>query len=289
MAVVCVSVTSGCHGRTTATPTMTPTMTAPRSCVPSRPPRNGAPEHVVVVVFENKADQQIAGQATAPYLNSLGTCGARYTQAFGETHPSQPNYLALFSGGMHGVTDNRCPIRLRGQPNLGRQLLDRGLSFTGYAEDLPRPGFTGCTHARYAAKHNPWVSFDNVPASANQPLSAFPDDFSTLPTVSFVVPNMCHDMHDCSVGIGDTWLRTHVDGYLAWAYTHHSVLLVTFDEDDGEHDNQIFTVLSGAGVTAGQYTTRVDHYTMLATLQQWFGLSRLGASARTAPLPGAGG
>jgi acid phosphatase len=242
------------------------------------------PDHVVVAVFENKSYDKVAGNGSAPYLNALMKRAALFTNARGVAHPSQPNYLALFSGSTQGVTDDHCPIDLKGRPNLGRQLLDASLSFTGYSEDLPRAGYLGCSSARYAAKHNPWVDFDNVPASANQPYSAFPTDFAKLPTVSFVVPNLCNDMHDCGIAAGDRWAQAHLDAYLRWADQHNSLLVVTFDENDGSPRNQILTFFAGAGVKPGSYPEPVDHYRVLRTVQAFYGLAPIGQAARTAPI-----
>jgi phosphatidylinositol-3-phosphatase len=233
----------------------------------------------VVAVFENRSYGQLAGEPSAPYLNALIARAATFTDAHGVAHPSQPNYLALFSGSTQGVTDDHCPVRLRGTPNLGQQLLEHGLTFTGYSEDLPSPGYTGCAGDGYAAKHNPWVDFDTVPASANQPYTAWPDDFARLPTVAFVVPDLCHDMHDCAVSVGDTWARDHLDGYLRWADTHNSLLVLTFDENDAAPGNQILTLVAGAHVRPGTRPVRVDHYAVLRTIEDLYGLPPLGAAA----------
>jgi hypothetical protein len=247
------------------------------------------------VVFENKALGQVDGSTRAPYLNLLERHSAVYTDLHAETHPSQPNYIALFSGDTQGVTSDACPERFHNRPNLGRQLIDAGFTFTGYSEGMPRAGFTGCTSGRYAAKHNPWVDFDNVPAAANQPAGALPSDYAKLPTVSFWVPDLCDDMHDCPVGSGDQWAQSHLDPYATWAQQHNSALIVTFDEDDKTDDNRIFTLVFGAGVTAGRFAQPVTHYDILATVEDWYGLPRLGHAqgaaglnqpwSRTSPTP----
>jgi acid phosphatase len=244
---------------------------------------------VVIAVFENTSYTTVAGNRDAPYLNEVMKRAAVFANAHGVTHPSQPNYIALFSGSTQGVTDDHCPVDFTGKPNLGRQLLDAGLSFTGYSEDLPSPGYLGCSSARYAAKHNPWVDFDNVPARANQPYSAFPTgasptDFGKLPTVSFVIPNLCNDMHDCGTAAGDRWAKSHLDPYLRWAEEHNSILVVTFDENDNSPRNQILTLFAGAGVKAGVYDESVDHYRVLRTLEAFYGLAPIGEAARTAPI-----
>lgn len=259
-----------------------------RPAVPSVPGSVPRADHVLVVIFENKAYEQVIGNSAAPYLTSLARSGANFTDAHGERHPSQPNYIALLSGSTHAVTDDSCPQDLGDQPNLARQLLDSGMSFGGYSEDQPGAGFTGCTSTdrRYARKHNPWADFNNVPAPLNQPMSAFPTNLADLPTVSVLVPNMCNDMHDCPVAQGDTWARQHLTGYLSWAQTHNSLLVVTFDEDNGTSANHIPTVLAGPMVRPGDITTRIDHYALLRTLEDMYQLTPLADAATTPPITG---
>lgn len=244
------------------------------------------PEHVLVVVFENKSYQQVIGNPAAPYLSSLARAGANLIDAHGETHPSQPNYLALLSGSTHGVRDDSCPQDLGSAPTLASQLTAAGHNFAGYSEALPAAGFPGCTSSdgRYAGKHNPWASFSSTPPGADQPLTSLPRDFAALPTVGFVIPDLCHDMHDCPVAAGDTWSRYHLADYVDWARDHNSLLLITFDEDDDTAANHIPTVLVGPMVHPGDVPGRVDHYTLLRTLEDAYRLPPLGAAADRAPL-----
>ena len=104
------------------------------------------------------------------------------------------------------------------------------------------------------------MNFPDVPPTANLTLRRFPDDYAALPTVSFVIPDLCGDMHDCPVATGDGWLRTHLGGYVTWAQTHNSLLIVTFDEDDETAGNRILTVFSGGPVRPGSYDTRSAFY-----------------------------
>src|SRR6185437_2652361 len=125
-----------------------------------------SPDHVLVAIFENKDFAQINGNTKAPYLNQLmRTSAAVMVNAHGVAHPSQPNYLALFSGSTQGVGSDKCFDPLPGRANLGSQLIAAGKTFTGYSEDLPDIGYTGCTSGGYAAKHNPWVHFANLPVT----------------------------------------------------------------------------------------------------------------------------
>ncbi len=241
-------------------------------------------DHVIVVIMENHGYAQIVGSADAPYINSLAASGANFTDYHATTHPSQPNYIALFSGDTQGVTNDSCPKNFTGVANLGSQLIGAGLSFIGYSEDLPQTGYTGCSSGNYARKHNPWVDFDTVPSADNQPFAMFPSDYSTLPTLAFVIPNLCNDMHNCSVAIGDTWLQTKMDGYVQWARTHNSLFILTWDEDEGSQANLIPTVFAGAHITPGNYAENADHYRTLATLEAMYGLSALGHAVGVTPI-----
>jgi acid phosphatase len=243
------------------------------------------PDHVVIVMLENKNDADVLREG--PYLAALAASGATLTDMHAETHPSQPNYLALFSGDTQGVTDDRCPLTFD-TPNLATELTAAGYSFAGYAEDLPGAGDTRCRAGDYARKHSPWTDFSTVPAAENLPLSAMPTDYASLPTLSFEIPNLCHDMHDCSIAQGDDWLRRNIDGYAQWARTHNSLLIVTFDESESSHDrdNHIATLAVGERVTPGPLPQRTDHYGLLRTLEDLYGLPPLGHSAQAAPIPG---
>jgi acid phosphatase len=276
---------AGCtpSGTSTAPKSLSP---APSTAVSSS---GGAglpvPEHVLVVVFENEDAGAVIGSPHAPYLTSLAATGATFTDAHGVTHPSQPNYLALFSGSTQGVTDDSCPQTFDG-PNLAGQLLDAGRTFVGYSEDLPAAGDTSCEAGDYARRHNPWVDFPALPAAVNQPYSALPADYADLPTVAVVVPNLCNDMHDCGVPAGDAWAAKNLPAYVDWATTHNSLLIVTFDENAGSRGNLIPTFLVGPMVVPGPTAQRIDHYSVLRTIEDMYGLPALGEAASREPISG---
>ncbi|MEX2461116.1 MAG: alkaline phosphatase family protein [Paenibacillaceae bacterium] len=240
-------------------------------------------DHIVIVIEENHSYKQIVGSTNAPYTNSLIKQGALFTNAHGVTHPSQPNYLALFSGSNQGITDNSCKKAISA-PNLASSLIDAKLTFTGYSEDLPKVGFTGCSSKGYARKHNPWVQFTNVPAVANRPFSDFPQDFTKLPTVAFVVPNHQNDMHDGTVKQADDWLKTNMDTYVQWAKTHNSLLIVTWDEDNYAKANHIPFILVGPMIQSGQYAENINHYNVLRTIEDVYKLPLLGDSKQAKPI-----
>jgi phosphatidylinositol-3-phosphatase len=242
------------------------------------------PAHVVIVVEENRSQTNIIGNKSAPYINQLAASGAMMAQSFAEVHPSEPNYYALFAGDTL-VKDNVCPVNAGNTPNLGSQLLAAGYTFVGFAESLPAAGSTECKAGKYARKHVPWVSFSNIPASYSLPFSAFPgpgnpQSYASLPTVAFVTPNLDDDMHDGSIAQGDAWLYHNLSQYAEWAKANNSLLILTWDEDDNTSRNQIPTVIYGANVRPGTYSEPISHYNVLSTLEQMYGLPKLGYANR---------
>jgi acid phosphatase len=236
------------------------------------------PDHIVIVIEENKSFTQIIGNREAPCINELAKRGALFTQSYGVTHPSQPNYLALFSGSTRGIGSNACPLDLSGD-NLASQLLAKGLSFTSYAESMPKAGYEGCIWGAYMRKHNPAANWKAL-AAQNQMFSALPADYAQLPTVAFVVPDQLNDMHDGSIAQGDAWLKQNIESYAQWAMQHNSLLIVTWDEDDGSSNNRIATIFVGAMVKPGQYKQRINHYNLLRMLEEMFGMPSLNESAK---------
>ncbi|MBP7949800.1 MAG: DNRLRE domain-containing protein [Verrucomicrobiales bacterium] len=270
------------------------------SCASAAPPRY---DHVVIVVEENRTAGQIVGDTiNAPYITSLAAGGVSIGRMFAHEHPSQPNYLQLFSGANQGVVDDELPPNFSTTStstypfvslNLGRELLDAGFTFAGFSEDLEMAGAAdwadfdphSATYpgVKYRRKHNPWANWvakesplpaNQLPPSINRAFTQFPANFAQLPTVSFVIPDQDHDMHDGSRREGDDWLRDHLDAYAQWAKTHNSLLVITWDEDDYDETNQIPTVLHGAGlrtgtVTAGTWTL----HNLLRTLEDMYGVA----------------
>lgn len=261
-------------------------MPAAGAAVPAHRQALPRPDHVVIVVEENRAYSRIVGRSDAPYINALAARGALMMQSYAVTHPSLPNYLALFSGSTQGVRDDSCDYHFKGR-NLATELRGAGLSFATYSEGLPVRGFDGCGQGAYRRKHNPavyWQGADRAASAENLPFSAFPHDFAKLPVVAFVIPNMDHDMHDGGVGEGDDWLRGHLDAYARWAVRHNSVLIVTWDEDDHTEANRIATVIVGGAVQAGRYDEPLTHYGLLRTLQDMYGLVPIAHSTDAAAL-----
>jgi phosphatidylinositol-3-phosphatase len=245
------------------------------------------PLHTVILILENHSFSQIAGNAQAPYINAVlnDSHTASLTQSFALTHPSQPNYIMFYSGSSQGITDNNVPGGLPfTTPNLGASLIQAGFSFIGYSEDLPSVGYTGASSGLYVRKHNPWVNWQDavtngIPSASNRPFSDFPGDFSQLPTVSIVVPNLEHDIHDGTIATGDSWVQSNLGSYIEWCKTNNGLFILTFDEDDNSSNNQILTFFTGANIKAGSYNQRITHYNLLRTIEELYTLPYIGFSA----------
>ena len=301
-------------------------------------------DHIVVVIEENHSFSEIIGNPAAPNINALAATGANIVNAStdpkGNTsgshavrHPSQPNYLELYSGSNQGTIQDGHP-GTSGEPfsspppfntaNLGAALRNAGYSFATYSQSLPSVGFDGDSSGDYQRKHNPvanWMNDTNptanqLPSTVNQPFTAFqaiaasPGSFANLPTVSFVVPDQQYDMHDGTIQQADAWLKTNIiDTYLAWAKTHNSLLIVTWDEDgDNTASNQIPTIFAGAKIIPGNYTEAnlnsnnphvgspsdpgiqtptgpaMNDYNVLSTIEDVYGLVHIGGSFNRQPV-----
>lgn len=241
------------------------------------------PAHVVVVMEENHGYSQIIGSPQAPYLNTLAAQGALFTGSHGIAHPSQPNYLALFAGWTQGITDDSCPHTFSGQ-SLESELITAGKTFTGYAEGLPSVGSETCVSGEYARKHAPWTDFSKDISKDNEPFTSFPNDFTKLPAVTWVIPNLLHDMHDGTIQQADAWLQQHLLAYVTWANTHDSLLIVTWDEDQGTIPNHIATIFVGPMVKPGKYGQTITHYNILRTIEDMYKLPHLGNSSTATPI-----
>jgi hypothetical protein len=283
---VLASVTSGCGGSSAGA-------TAPTIAPPSvRVPRF---THVVLVVFENHEATAIVGNSSAPTFNALARRYARVADYEAVAHPSLPNYLALVSGSTQGISSDctDCVVHAR---SLADTLGAAGKTWKTYAEDLPYPGFTGGSAGRYAKKHNPFLYFRNVVDSRARrdrvvPFTQLARDLAghRLPDFSLVIPNLCDDMHDCSVVTGDAWLKAHVVPLLHSPELRGGVVFVVFDEgtSDAGGGGRVEALALGPTVRRGsRFPRATNHYGLLRTIEDAWGLSRLGLSRTGTPIGG---
>jgi hypothetical protein len=222
---------------------------------------------VTIVLMENKDYNLVIGTPNAPYLNkTLIPQGVLLRNSHAIGHPSEPNYLALFSGSTQGVQGDPCP-RYFTATNVASELIASGKAFAGYSESMPHDGYKGCYQGLYDRNHNPWVDFKNVPNSDNLVYHGFP---SSPASFVWITPNLCNDTHDCAVKIGDTWLSKNLPPIIAWDKKNDGLLILTWDEasPDNSGKNHVATVLVGPMIVAGKHDTEsVDHYAVLHTIE----------------------
>jgi phosphatidylinositol-3-phosphatase len=246
----------------------TPTAAKPCGLTTSPP----AWQHVVWIVMENHASGQIIGSSSAPYLNGLKSKCGYASNFYAESHPSLPNYIAMTSGSTQGITDDNPPSsHPLNVPSIFSQL---GGGWKSLQESMP----SNCaltSSGTYAVKHNPAAYYTNIrPACSTQdvPLGSTPDVSAKF---TFITPNLCSDMHDCSVSTGDSWLGTWVPKILdSAAYTSGTTaVFITFDEDDKSDNNHIATLVLSPSTPAGMTDSgSYNHYSMLRTTEEMLGL-----------------
>lgn len=242
-------------------------------------------DRVVVVVLENKSYDEVRNQ---PYAQSLRAQGATFTNSFGVTHPSQPNYIALWAASLLGVTNNNCPAP--GSPfaaeNLGHACEAAGLRWRAYSENLAVAGSTACSYdgnassGLYTRKHEPWTQFSNLNHLNERPYTDLAADItaSNLPNLVFIIPNNCHNSHNsatpgCGVPDADAWLAANLPAVLA-ALGPRGLLILTWDEDDSSASNHILTVVVGPLVLHGVESSQLmTHYTLNRMICEALGLA----------------
>ena len=224
--------------------------------------------------MENHSYEQIVGSPDAPYINRLAARCGLATNYHAVGHPSLPNYIAATSGSTQGIADDEPPSFHRldtasifGQVNGG-----------SYEQSMPSSCAQGDAYP-YAVKHDPQAYYRSERAlcvRADVPYFRA----AALRRFTFVTPNLCDDMHDCSVATGDHWLSQFVPRILVSAgyRSGATVVFITWDEDDGS--NHVATLVLSAWTSPGT-RSRADftHYSLLRTTENLLGVRPLGDAA----------
>jgi phosphatidylinositol-3-phosphatase len=263
---------------------------------PARPPAprpvpgaTGA-THVMVIIEENKGYAATLGSCGSdPYLCSLAAAYASDSAWFGVSHPSEPNYVALASGGIQGcTTDSSCPANSLSQTDLGGQLTAAGVPWVGWMESMPSSCYAGGSSGGYALKHNPFGFFkDNYVGTCHiQPYPGVSSavavlDSARAPNFVFITPNLKNDMHDGTVQQGDAWLRANLGPVLAspWFTGGNSTVIVTMDENDAQKSGSVpMVVISSDSRSKASFALSGNHYGTLRSIEEAFGLGLLGGA-----------
>ena len=268
----------------TPTPVPSPTTTSPKPVIPHF-------SKVIVILMENEEYSSIIGDPSAPYINSLAAVGALATQYYAVSHPSLPNYLALTGGSTFGVTTDCTPgPSCTGGRSVVEEMAAAGIGWRAYMQDMPEP----CAQAdsgEYAVHHNPFVYYNGVVAGSCDnvvPGSQLLGDIAAgaLPTFTWLTPNLCNDMHDCSVATGDAYLAGIVPLLLGTLGPDGALFLVWDEGTSNTHGGgQVTMVAAGSGVKKGYRSSLpYDHYSLLRTIEDAWGLPQLGNSAAATPM-----
>ena len=274
------------------------------------PAATTVPAPFVIIMMENHGLHPVLNdQADMPYLNSLWRDGSSldFTHYAALAHPSLPNYLGMTSGFTQATSDSVHPGQYAG-PALWDQLTGAGVSWGIFEEGMPE----ACsplisyndpvTNGQYLLRHDPGVPYGTVYTSAEcqqvRPLTAL--DYTSLPAVSFITPNTCDDMHGLTAaqltGTGfanclkasdalerrsDQWLSQIVPKLTAAGAT----VFITFDECCAATLSPVYAIETGPAVTPGSDSTSYSHYSVLAGIEDAYGLAPLGGAATANPIP----
>jgi hypothetical protein len=280
------------------TSSQSPTSAASATSIPS-PTGSGVPafRHIYVIVMENKEYGSIVGSSGAPYLNSLIARYGLATKFYGELHPSEPNYIAMTSGGLQGTTtDGTYNLTVR---NLFDQIDSSGRTWRVYAQGYPGSCYKGSIAAvvtdgpgspgEYVRKHNPAISYTSISGDQTRCSNITRlDGFDPAAAdFEFIVPNQINDMHSSSTSAGDSFLKTFVPEITGSPAFTDSVLFITWDEgdNDGVAGGHIATIAITPNMTPGsRQDTATNHYSMLRTIELAWGLPLLGEAQKATAL-----
>ena len=270
--------------------------TAPRTSLPL--------SHVFVMVLENHSLQSTIGNVNMPAINKLARQYGYASNYTGVAHPSLPNYVAMIAGSTMNLTSDDPGQRFAGD-NLALQLTKAGLSWRGYMQALPKDGSVADYAGTYGKKHNPFMLSSDLladPAQLGnvQTLATLgPDlDAGRAPSFSFIVPDVCNDMHGAPECRGRAQLDRAGDAFVdAWTrrimasptWKAGSAIVVTFDEGSGGDTlgggGHIATIVVTPGGPRGVVSkVAYNHYSLLRTLQEGFGLPLLRGAKTAAPM-----
>ncbi|HWJ82519.1 MAG TPA: alkaline phosphatase family protein [Nocardioides sp.] len=270
---------------TSASPSHRPHRTKkPSPPATSAAPARNAVSKILVFVVENHSFDQM--RAEMPFTRSLAEhygYAAHYTAI---THPSLPNYLAIAGGSTFGVHDDGPPsVHPVSSPSVFGRAVQEGSTARLYADAMSSP-CQAVNGGRYAVKHNPWAYFTaerSLCAQDDVPLAAFGGDVAAgrLPAVGMVIPDLCNDAHDCSLGQADQWLSTYVQQAMSgpdWN-AGHLAIVITADEDDDHHGNQVLTVVAHPALSGVVASTPLTHYSLSRAYADVAGFAPLGEAS----------
>ena len=262
-------------------------------------------------MFENHSAGDVIGQGYAPYIEGLVAAGGLATNYFASgTHPSTPNYLYLISGDPGGGTSypgliDVSPTNFLYFPSdadhLGKQMNGAGVKWRSYQEDMG-PHCQLADSGNFVPRHDPFLYFSDIqtPSSTcdsfNVDLSNFTADLADGSyKYMYITPNLIHDGHDrdasfdsgnsddyvVEVEQSDEFLSQFIPQIQASAtYQAGGAIFIIWDEGEDSIADQVPMIILSPKIKSAGYTsgTHYSHANYLATIEDLFGLPRLGAA-----------
>ena len=247
---------------------------------------------VIVIMEENHSQSQT--YASMPYLTGLSTTYAKTTRYHAITHPSLPNYLAIWGGKTYGTTGTDCYVGCGPTGSADRSVWDQTIAAGKTAKAYQESMLSNCSTAgtgAYVARHGPWPYWTNATSRANcaandVPLTALQADITSgnLPVTGEITPNLNNDWHDGSAAQADAFLKTWVPALQAGPdYTSgHLTIIIVTDENSGTAGNVVAFVAINPALHGVTVTGSYNHYSLTRWMDDNAGVARLGAAA-TAP------
>ena len=249
---------------------------------------------LVFIVENHSLDQMRIGM---PYTFGVAEEYGYASNYYAVDHPSLPNYLAIAGGDTFGVRDDDGPsTHVLDDPSVFGRALAAGKTAAVYADGMPGNCAMENGGDDYAVRHNPWLYFaaEREQCAAHDKLVSDLDAAireGALPNVGMVVPNTCHDAHNCSLTVADDWFKQYLTRILDgpdWRSGHLAVVL-TADEDDHSQDNKVLTVVIHPSQRHHVVDTRLDHYSLARLYEDVAGVAHLGNAASAASMSDAFG
>jgi hypothetical protein len=286
---------------------------APLLFMPPQAEAASAIKTVIVIAMENTDAEEIYGNTgLAPYINGKLMPIAAHATNFNDLLPkldSEPHYILMEAGTNtfhdHMFTTDRDALKSKKGKNstdsrdhLVAQMNSAPVAVTwmSYQEGITAGQCPIVSFGLYAAKHNPFVFFEDVsgnpPSKKNQfcidhhkPYSAFATDLAAnnLKNYVFITPNLCNDMHgdkkQCEFGAddirriktGNDWLQAELPRIIEWVTKNAGVIFIVWDEGHKKQKLPFFAI--GPGVKPGHPSTvAFDHRSLVRSVEEIFGL-----------------
>jgi acid phosphatase len=227
---------------------------------------------ILVIMEENHSAGQVFPSGM-PYLWHLARRYGYASDYTATTHPSLPNYLAIFAGSAFNNPPDCSPgpgCTYPG-PSVFGQALARGRTARAYEQSMPAP----CEHSdsgTYAVRHNPWAYIPaeaaacragDVPAGSPSG-GALASDVraGALPNVGLLTPNLINDAHDGTLGQADAFLQQWIPVLTSGPDWRHRRLAIVVVFDEGDNGNQVPFVLIAPGLSGAVLHQPLDHFAL---------------------------